>query len=80
MPIEQVLGQIQVDEGVSEALIQRKGLSGSLLLLEEKMEQSAFDEVEGLLAELGLAPEQYARAQREVYAWVHGSDSPPFEV
>lgn len=79
-PMEQVLGQIQVDEAVHAALVHRKGLAGHLLLVEEKMEQSAFAEVESLLAELGLTPQQYAQAQREAYAWVHGSDSPPFEV
>ncbi len=80
VPMAQVLGQIQVDEAVREALVHRKGLTGSLLLVEEKMEQSAFDEVERILAELGLTPEQYAQAQRDAYAWVHGSDSPPFDV
>jgi EAL and modified HD-GYP domain-containing signal transduction protein len=79
-PMEQVLAQIQVDDAVREALLRRKGVAGHLLLVEEKMERSSFDEVEALLGEIGLAPEQYAEAQRQAYAWVHGSDSPPFEV
>jgi EAL and modified HD-GYP domain-containing signal transduction protein len=79
-PMEQVLGQIQVDEAVREALVHRRGLVGGLLRVEERMERSAFEEVEGILAEIGLTPDQYALAQREAYAWVHGSDSPPFDV
>ena len=71
-----MLEQVAVDDEVRELLLHRKGPLGTLLRIEEMIENSNFAEVDGLLVELERSVGRLEEAQHEAYAWIHGQETP----
>lgn len=72
MPMEQVLGKIQLPEPVSEALLTRSGVYGPFLQLTEACESAEAERIIQLAASLQMDPEQVNNKHFAALAWVEG--------
>jgi len=71
-PLEDVIKQVNLASDVRLALLERSGMLGALLKLAERLEQNDFDEVSGLIAELGLSMDDLMRVRAEAMVWAEG--------
>ncbi len=71
MPMEEVLKKVPVYNEVSQALLERKGIYGQLLLLIESLEQLAQPQPEllSMLTTLDLTPEDLYTLQEQAFVW-----------
>jgi len=70
-PMEEILTQLNLDEEVRLAILERKGALGSLLLLTEKLENMDFSEVTLLLNQYACSQETLVTAQLEAIDWTN---------
>jgi EAL and modified HD-GYP domain-containing signal transduction protein len=70
MDLGEILDQIGLSDEIKQALVAREGFLGKMLLLTDKLEKAEFEEVEILLDELDIAPQDLRRAQKETLRWV----------
>jgi len=71
VPMEEILNQLNLDEKVRLALVERKGALGSLLLLTEKLEVMDFPSVTQLLNQSHCSQESLVTAQLEAIDWTN---------
>ena len=71
VPMEEILHQLNLDEEVRLALLERKGALGSLLLLAEKLENMDFIDVSQLLNKCCCDEESLVTAQLEAIDWTN---------
>lgn len=71
VPMEEILNQLNLDEEVRLALLERKGALGSLLLLTEKLENKDFADVALLLNQHHCSQEVLVTAQFEAIDWTN---------
>ncbi len=71
VPMEEILHQLNLDEEVRLALLERKGALGSLLLLAEKLENMDFIDVSQLLNKCCCDEESLVIAQLEAIDWTN---------
>jgi EAL and modified HD-GYP domain-containing signal transduction protein len=64
IPIEQALMELSLDQDIKDALIQRKGLLGSLLTILENHEMENLVEIKGSLEGYGLTLEDLFAIER----------------
>jgi EAL and modified HD-GYP domain-containing signal transduction protein len=64
IPIEQALMELSLDQDIKDALIQRKGLFGSLLTILENLEMENLVEINGSLEGYGLTLEDLFAIER----------------
>ena len=70
-PMEEILNQLNLDEEVRLAILERKGALGRLLLLTEKLENMDFPEVTLLLNQCACSQEALVTAQLEAIDWTN---------
>ncbi|MEI6206000.1 MAG: HDOD domain-containing protein [Desulfuromonadales bacterium] len=68
-PMEEIVSNLNLDEHVGAALLQREGQLGKMLTLTEKLEITDFDAVTVLLKECGISLDQLLAAQLEAFNW-----------
>jgi EAL and modified HD-GYP domain-containing signal transduction protein len=73
-PMHEILNQLNLDEEVRQAILERKGPLGSLLLLTEKLETMDFAEVSFLLARYQCNLDVLVDAQLEAIDWTNSLD------
>lgn len=77
-PMEEIITNLNLNDDVSSALLERSGSLGSLLNLAEKLEVTDFDAVTELLKECGVSLDQLLIAQLEAFNWrssiIHSED------
>ncbi len=61
--------QLGLIDEVKQAILNREGFLGKLLLLVEKCENEEFDDVADLLKELEISPAQLSDAQLAAMQW-----------
>ncbi len=71
MPLAEVLEQVNLASDVEDALLNRGGDLGKLLLLVEKTEQHDFDTAAGILSEMQISKGGLVQAQVEAMRWAH---------
>ncbi|RQW85256.1 MAG: EAL domain-containing protein [Geobacter sp.] len=71
VPMEEILNQLNLDEEVRLAILERQGALGSLLLLTEKLESMDFGEVTLLLNQYACSQEALVTAQLEAIDWTN---------
>lgn len=71
IPMEEVIKQVSLASDVENALLNREGKLGRLLLLMEKMEQSDFAAAEDLLTSMKLGLGNLMQAQLEAMRWAN---------
>jgi len=69
--MEEILNQLNLDEEVRLALLERRGVLGSLLLLTEKLENMDFVDVSLLLNQYHCSEEILVSAQLEAIDWTN---------
>lgn len=73
-PMEEVLDKLGLVDEVKNAILNREGFLGRLLLLTEKMETEAFDEADLLLKELKISNADLNEAQLAAMQWAANLD------
>ncbi len=73
-PMQEILNQLNLDEEVRQAILERKGPLGSLLLLTEKLESMDFAEVALLLERYQCNLDVLVDAQLEAIDWTNCLD------
>ncbi len=77
-PMEEIITNLNLNDDVSSALLERSGSLGSLLNLAEKLEVTDFDAVTELLKECDVSLDQLLIAQLEAFNWrssiIHSED------
>jgi EAL and modified HD-GYP domain-containing signal transduction protein len=68
-PMAEIIANLNLNDDVSTALLQREGQLGKMLLLAEKLEVTDFDAVTVLLDECGVSLDQLLTAQLEAFNW-----------
>lgn len=68
-PMTHVVESLNLSEEVADALLQREGQLGMLLLLTEKLEKTDFITVEKLLKALSISLDQLLAAQLDAFNW-----------
>lgn len=68
-PMEEIISNLNLNDDVSSALLNREGKLGKLLSLTEKLEVTDFDAVTVLLGECGVSLDQLLTAQLEAFNW-----------
>lgn len=69
--MEDVIKHCNVTDDVRGALLERRGLMGTLLLVAEHLEQTENAGVEALLQRLGLSPVEFYAAHLEAIKWAN---------
>jgi EAL and modified HD-GYP domain-containing signal transduction protein len=69
-PVDALARQLNLDDRIREALIERKGRLGELLALAEHLEQGDLSGTEALLRSQQLSERDIARAQLDAFQWV----------
>jgi len=69
MPMEEIIANLNLNDNVSSALLNRGGQLGRMLMLAEKLEVTDFDAVTVLLGECGVSLDQLLTAQLEAFNW-----------
>ncbi len=72
--MEEVVSQLNVDEDVRLALLEREGRLGGMLSLSERLEQSDFPAVAKVLARLNIKSDSLIAAQLEAIQWTNAMD------
>jgi len=72
--MEEVVSQLNVDEDVRDALMERGGQLGGMLTLSERLEQSDFPAVAKSLAQLNIKSDNLISAQLEAIQWTNAMD------
>ncbi len=67
--INEIVEQLGLIDEVKQAILNREGFLGKLLLLVEKCENEEFDDVADLLKELEISPAQLSDAQLAAMQW-----------
>ena len=70
-PMEEIAGDLSLDDEIQDALLKRSGTLGNLLSMVEHMERADFDAMEGLAAEFGLSLSELQDEENLAYAWLH---------
>lgn len=68
-PMEEIISNLNLNDDVSSALLNREGRLGKMLMLTEKLEVTDFDAVTVLLGECGVSLDQLLAAQLEAFNW-----------
>ncbi len=68
-PMEDIIANLNLNDAVTDALLNRKGILGKMLILAEKLEVTDFEAVTVLLAECGVSLDQLLNAQLEAFNW-----------
>jgi c-di-GMP-related signal transduction protein len=69
VPMDELVGKLNLVDDVRDALLGRSGALGRLLLLVEKLEQADFAAVNEHLEQCGIALDQLLAAQLETITW-----------
>ncbi len=69
MPMEDILKRIHLSEAVQDALLERKGVGGTLLKAVEAYEAADWEKAEEEVIPLGLAPQALPNLYLESLAW-----------
>jgi EAL and modified HD-GYP domain-containing signal transduction protein len=72
--MEEILNQLNLDEDVRLALLERKGALGGLLLMAEKLENMNFTDVRLLLNQYSCTADTLVTAQLEAIDWTNCLD------
>lgn len=72
MPLPEVLAPLTVSDAVAQALLERQGELGALLVLVEAAERADFAALAAQLPALPLAPEDFHRVIGESHSWMLG--------
>lgn len=72
--MEEVVSQLNVEEDVRLALMERDGRLGGMLSLSERLEQSDFPAVAKVLARLNIKSDSLIAAQLEAIQWTNAMD------
>jgi EAL and modified HD-GYP domain-containing signal transduction protein len=67
--MKEIVSNLNLDDNVSSALLQKEGLLGKLLTLTEKLELTDFDALTVLLSDCGISMDQLLSAQLEAFNW-----------
>ncbi len=70
-PMEEIVSQLNLSEDVRNALLNREGPLGVLLLLTEKLENMNFDDVASLLDKSHFSPDLLFNSQMEAIDWTN---------
>ncbi len=70
MPMSEVLDNMLLPEEVREALLERRGLFGTVLQLIEACEDPQMTQVQALSEQLGLSANEINQAHVNALAWV----------
>lgn len=70
-PMSWIARELDLDEEMSQALVEREGRLGGLLRVTEALERGDFVAVEDLTGELGISPEHATRAELAAFRWVN---------
>jgi len=68
-PMEHIVESLNLSDDMAEALLQREGQLGMLLLLAEKLEKTDFDAVQEILDALSISLDQLLAAQLDAFNW-----------
>ncbi len=68
-PMAEIISNLNLNDDVSSALLNREGRLGKMLVLTEKLELTDFDAVTVLLGECGVSLDQLLSAQLEAFNW-----------
>jgi EAL and modified HD-GYP domain-containing signal transduction protein len=68
-PMLEIISNLNLNDDVSAALLNRDGQLGRILALTEKLEVTDFDAVKLLLIECGVSMDQLLEAQLEAFNW-----------
>jgi c-di-GMP-related signal transduction protein len=68
-PMAEIIANLNLNDDVSSALLNREGRLGRMLVLTEKLELTDFDAVTVLLVECGVSLDQLLSAQLEAFNW-----------
>jgi EAL and modified HD-GYP domain-containing signal transduction protein len=68
-PMEEIIVNLNLNDDVSSALLNREGQLGKMLMLTEKLEVTDFKAVTVLLGECGVSLDQLLTAQLEAFSW-----------
>jgi EAL and modified HD-GYP domain-containing signal transduction protein len=68
-PMEEIISNLNLNDDVSAALLNREGRLGSMLKLTEKLEVTDFEAVNIMLGECGVSLDQLLTAQLEAFNW-----------
>ncbi len=71
LPMEEVIGQLNLTSDIRRALLRREGYLGGLLRLTESLERLDFQDVGRLLDEFGCSMDLLMKAQVEAFEWVN---------
>ncbi len=71
LPMEEIIGQLNLTSDVRRALLRREGYLGELLRLTESLERLDFQDVARLLDESGCSMDLLMKAQVEAFEWVN---------
>lgn len=71
MPMQEVVGQLNLRDDVRQALLSREGALGLLLSLSERQEEADFKGVERFLKQIGLKLSDLLAAQRGAISWIN---------
>jgi EAL and modified HD-GYP domain-containing signal transduction protein len=67
--MEEIIANLNLNDDVSSALLNRGGRLGRMLMLTEKLEVTDFAAVTVLLGECGVSLDQLLTAQLEAFNW-----------
>jgi EAL and modified HD-GYP domain-containing signal transduction protein len=68
-PMEEIIANLNLNDEISAALLNREGRLGRMLVLTEKLEVTDFEAVNALIVECGLTLDQLLTAQLEAFNW-----------
>lgn len=68
-PMEEIIANLNLNDEISTALLNREGRLGRMLVLTEKLEVTDFEAVNTLIVECGLTLDQLLTAQLEAFNW-----------
>ncbi|QEM67985.1 EAL domain-containing protein [Geobacter sp. FeAm09] len=71
-PMDEIISNLNLNEEICSALLDRSGRLGDLLLLAEKLEVTDFDAVTSLLERCGITLDELLAAQLEAFNWRSG--------
>ena len=76
-PVSEVVAELNVEDDIAEALLERRGVLGELLALVERLEAEDFDGVAARLEKLDLPADRLREVEVEAWQWVSGLSEEP---
>jgi EAL and modified HD-GYP domain-containing signal transduction protein len=76
VPMVEIVDKLSLAEDIREALLERSGNLGTMLLLVERLEQSEFKEVNDLLQVSGFTLDHLLESQYETINWANSLNRP----